>query len=92
MAATCAAVYLSIHQFIKYLKARKNAEPKPIPSRENGKEIIIIIIIILFILFMIYVCLFIYSYLMFVGFDSKRGMKRRVVRVWEALSMYSLVI
>lgn len=36
MAATCAAVYLSIHQFIKYLKARKTAQPKPQPSRENG--------------------------------------------------------
>lgn len=36
VSASCTAVYLSIHQLVKYLKARKNVQPKPQPSRENG--------------------------------------------------------
>ncbi|XP_050728976.1 uncharacterized protein LOC127004845 [Eriocheir sinensis] len=37
IAATCAAVYLAIHQFMKHLKARQTvAQPKPQATRENG--------------------------------------------------------
>lgn len=36
MAATCAAIYLSLHQLINYCKAQRSAAPKPQPVRENG--------------------------------------------------------
>ncbi|XP_045105827.1 uncharacterized protein LOC123501209 isoform X2 [Portunus trituberculatus] len=36
MAATCAAIYLGLHQLINYYKARRSAAPKPQPVRENG--------------------------------------------------------
>ncbi|KAK7086676.1 hypothetical protein SK128_003418 [Halocaridina rubra] len=35
-AAICAVIYLSLHQLIKYINARKNIQPKPQPARENG--------------------------------------------------------
>ncbi|KAK3863611.1 hypothetical protein Pcinc_030637 [Petrolisthes cinctipes] len=37
MSAVCAAVYLTIHQLVKYYKARNTTQqPKPPPCRENG--------------------------------------------------------
>ncbi|KAK8725857.1 hypothetical protein OTU49_010521 [Cherax quadricarinatus] len=36
LSAACAAVYLFIHQLVKYLKGRQNVQPKPQPSKENG--------------------------------------------------------
>ncbi|XP_066956211.1 major facilitator superfamily domain-containing protein 6-like [Macrobrachium rosenbergii] len=35
-AAICSAVYLGIHQFIKYRNSKRSIEPKPQPTRENG--------------------------------------------------------